>query len=1004
MPQPQPGPASWNEVLSEELGKLRPTLDVGAAATFGATEAERATNLRAIHQKIGSLWGENGTPLTALCLSGGGIRSATFNLGVLQRLARIGLLADFDYLSSVSGGGYIASWLRTWMRREGRDNVLKTLAQRQVSKNPLVPEPRPIATLREYSNYLTPKLGLFSGDTWAAVSIILRNLLLNWLVIVPLLAAAIGVPLLFMLVVRITELPPSPYRWILLAAVIVELIASVSLYWFRRFKKDPQTPQFKFLVYCVLPVILAAGLLSTAALGLGLHEASDDPQLTDPFLVWAFSALWCIVIPILGWSLAELAAPRRLSSPKQSTEAYQGTCADQRDVSRPWEAVGLFISGSVATAMLFGATRSWLPFLYDHPALYVSLVLPILLGIYLIARVLFVGIASLGQSDTKGLVASSNDADREWWARLSGWILLVLVSWTVVTGVCLLGTYFFEYLGDRFGGSGIVKWVVGALGGGSGLAAALAGSSSSSPAAQGARTNANGGKNGDAAKDSKAGGKLPAWVMPLAAPLFVVCVIILLSWGVQRLGVLFTGQSDLFAYTQDLARNGVLTLTTCGVFALVIVLLAAVSLLAGCMVNVNRFSMHGMYRNRLVRAYLGASNASEDKAHERQPDPFTGFALDDNMPLHELWTEGRRSAQGQLDPGFPVATRPLPIINTTLNLVSGDKLAWQQRKAESFAMTPFHCGSYREGYRRSADYGGPEGISVGTAMTISGAAANPNMGYNSSPAVGFLMAVFNVRLGAWLGNTNPNGERKFGRAGPAQAILPLFAEVFGLTNSRRQYVNLSDGGHFDNLGLYEVVLRRCRHVLVSDAGADGSFAFEDLGNAIRKIRIDFGIPIEFERRIQILPNGSAKKGMYCATARIRYSAVDGTDPNCDGYLVYVKPTLHGRQAPVKDGAAPGTMPYDVYSYSRSSGTFPHESTVDQWFSESQFESYRELGFYALAQVGGEPLPVQEGQDPEDVSFLKFYDSVTRYLATRGRPQLEPQPTAGERTPAARKTG
>src|SRR5262249_31769547 len=111
-------------------------------------------------------------------------------------------------------------------------------------------------------------------------------------------------------------------------------------------------------------------------------------------------------------------------------------------------------------------------------------------------------------------------------------------------------------------------------------------------------------------------------------------------------------------------------------------------------------------------------------------------------------------------------------------------------------------------------------------------------------------------------------------------------------------------------------------------------------------------------------------GMYCATARIRYSDADGTDPKHDGRLVYIKPTLHGREAPVPKDAPPGTMPYDVYSYARASKTFPHESTADQWFSESQFESYRELGFYTLTQVGG---------DGTATSFEDFFKSVTDYL-------------------------
>jgi hypothetical protein len=223
------------------------------------------------------------------------------------------------------------------------------------------------------------------------------------------------------------------------------------------------------------------------------------------------------------------------------------------------------------------------------------------------------------------------------------------------------------------------------------------------------------------------------------------------------------------------------------------------------------------------------------------------------------------------------------------------------------------------------------------------------------------MALFNVRLGAWLGNTNSRGQRTFRFSGPRQAIVPMFAEIFGLTNSDRRYVNLSDGGHFDNLGLYEVVLRRCRHILVSDAGQDGSFAFEDLGNAIRKIRIDLGIPIEFEHRIKILPNSPETKGLYCAQAIIRYSAVDGTDSAHDGSLVYFKPTLRGRGLPI---------PYDVYSYARNHSQFPHESTADQWFSESQFESYRALGLHAVTQVSG-------GIESSD--FEKFLGNVHDYL-------------------------
>jgi hypothetical protein len=626
-------------------------------------------------------------------------------------------------------------------------------------------------------------------------------------------------------------------------------------------------------------------------------------------------------------------------------------------VPQIWEFVGLVVSGLVGAGLLVAVTESWFSYLYNHPALYVTLVLPILLGVYLIARVLFVGIASLSESfpgwrkpplgQSWSALIFSEDADREWWARLSGWVLLIIVAWVVVTAVCLLGSYIPEALGRLFTGKsnqpwnglmGATNWLIGAAGAVAGVAAAFAGSSAKSPAAPNAPV---------------AQSPTTKLALTLAGPLFIICLIIVLSWGVKALGEWIADEPSLFGWDRDLHRDAQpLQLRDWMSFPAIVLGLAALSAVAGVFVNVNRFSLHGMYRNRLVRAYLGASNCVEDTDAPRIPDPFTGFALTDNVPLHALAEE----------------IRPLSIINTTLNLVNGANLAWQQRKAASFSMTPLYCGSWSEGYRCSREYGGTGGLTVGTAITISGAAANPNMGYSSSPVLGFLMAIFNVRLGAWLGNTNTCGNSSYTKHGPRQAIMPLFAEMLGLTNSKRRYVNLSDGGHFDNLGLYEVVLRRCRHVLVSDAGQDSSASFEDLGNAIRKIRIDFGIDITFDQKIEILPNASTKeRGLYCAIGTIPYSQIDGTDKLHDGKLVYIKPSLRGKEREKQ------VLPYDIYSYSRSSSDFPHETTADQWFSESQFESYRALGFHILAQIGGvEPIPI-------NCSFDTFLKSAESYV-------------------------
>ncbi len=328
-------------------------------------------------------------------------------------------------------------------------------------------------------------------------------------------------------------------------------------------------------------------------------------------------------------------------------------------------------------------------------------------------------------------------------------------------------------------------------------------------------------------------------------------------------------------------------------------------------ININKFSLQSMYRNRLIRAYLGASNA------KRGAIDFTGFAECDNLQMHEL------------DPNL----KPFHVVNVTLNLVSSQRLAWQQRKAESFTITPLHCGSCNLDYRRSRKYGGPDGVSLGTAIAISGAAASPNMGYHSSPLIGFIMTLFNARLGSWLGNPGTAGAKTWRLEGPTSAIASIVREAFGLTNDTSQYVYLSDGGHFENLGIYEMVKRGCHYIVASDAGCDPKFTYEDLGNAIRKIRIDMKIPIDFEDG-SFEPMGNKTK--RCAIARIRYSLVDKTKP--DGYLLYIKPMLRGNEPP------------DVASYRTNHTEFPHESTANQFFDESQTESYRMLGLHTVDEI------------------------------------------------------
>ena len=513
----------------------------------------------------------------------------------------------------------------------------------------------------------------------------------------------------------------------------------------------------------------------------------------------------------------------------------------------------------------------------------------VLLGFWF-GTVLFMGLASRFLSDE----------DREWNSRAAGNVLIACVAWAGICGVVLVLP---RWALDR----DWVNGVVAAVGAVSAAVTAFGGSLVS---------------RGEPAEAGRKGRSLGRWVVAkVAPPLFIACLFVglaillnLVLVSVQELPG-FVGVPE-FA-VRDLQggkatwhdHDEVLEDSSLALLALVSGVLAAVAWVMARFVNINTFSLHGMYRDRLVRAYLGASNP------ERGAHGFTGFAADDDLPMHALAPRGQ----------------PLHVVNLTLNLVATTRLAWQERMAAPFTATPLHCGSRELGYRPAAEYAG--GLSLGTAVAISGAAASPNMGYHSSPVVSFIMTLFNARLGSWLGNPGPAGERTWREAGPRSAVRSLVKEALGLTSERSEYVYLSDGGHFENLGLYEMVARRCRRIVVLDGGCDPAFTFDDLGNALRKIRIDLGIPIHFAPDAI---RGLRERRRRCAVAAVRYSAVDG--PIEDGWFLYLKPLRLGGEPP------------DVESYAAAHSDFPHQGTGDQWFDESQTESYRMLGLHTVDEL------------------------------------------------------
>jgi hypothetical protein len=699
--------------------------------------------------------------------------------------------------------------------------------------------------------------------------------------------------------------------------------------------------------------------------------------------------------------------------------------------------------------------------------LYSSFAVPIYLVLIFLGLTLFTGVSS----------RFTEDEDREWWARASAWILISIVVWGAASFLVLVGPPLTSYL--------VAKFILPA-GGLVGIVTALAARSANSPA-----------KDQKDAKGIKS--ILMSYALPLGSIIFLAFLIVSLSIGtnylLELLAIPLRWLLPKLSFSVEWLHNqkvdpqrsvatdigDVIIFPAAREIYILIGLAALIGWLAAKYINTNKFSHHAMYRNRIIRAYLGASRRTRD----RHPDPFTGFDPADNLSMCDLRPQLLHSgsfndAQQQPQPTFakfvtrlkakadaasqymvdevltkdtvklldqaetdhslvllenavikdlnqallkqeeilppksntpksqeawvnynrqllqdafndfirpvpPSPRGPLHVVNMTLNLVHGDRLAWQQRKAESFTVTPLHSGSFQipdtgergtavyGSYRRSHEYAGSGGITIGTAVAISGAAVSPNMGYYSSPIVTLLMTLFNVRLGWWLGNPGPAGAKQYHHSCPKSALYPIVAEALGLTDDHSSYVYLTDGGHFENLGLYEMVLRRCRLIVVSDASDDANFQFDNLGNAVKKIRIDFGIPIDF-KSVNIFPRSEKKKGAFCAIGTIRYSCVDKIDKldekgqSCevgapDGLIVYIKPVFYGDE------------PRDVYHYAMTHETFPHESTVDQWFSETQFESYRKLGSYVVDTICKYPTDGGPREVWNEPALKTFYDKA-----------------------------
>ncbi len=901
--------------------------------------------------------------VTGLAFSGGGIRSGTFAVGFLQGLASLGLIRRFDYLSTVSGGGYAGAWLAAWLRREGGDpaNVERMLAPSRVTQASATrqflggdevvdEEPEPLRHLRSHSSYLFPHPGILSADTWTVILIWLRNVTINLMMLFP----------AIMLLVVIVRLGVALYRafnpltietarsylavslFTLLLGAVAGFVAflnnSRALRCIRdRVKRDPAMRsiggpgEVQSLVASGVtnPMTVAALLLTVAA--RTMFWAGGDFIATHrqaPARLDAISIQSIIQDAILS-HMGLLEWPTFLGTALLvgGLMAWGGWLNARKDpdpIRRGRFVQASFIAGAtggVLFVLLAGLIRGLARI--ESPDLMATFAAP--LALLVVVASLIVLVALLGRT--------IDETEREWWARLSALGTLRALTWIGVMATIL-------YVPGLLIASG--PWVRTAVASGW-LGTAVFGVLTGRyivPKTEGRRAVS------------------LTTLASVASSVFLVGLVGLVS---LLASVLANTPSLLAASSEDLSPFGYYILGVNGASTLILIIIGAVAAilyaLARNLIDVNLFSLNAMYANRLTRCYLGASRAmstwpsrwrlprdlradagapavSNSNVSIREPNPVTGFdPVGDDIEFSRLRI-------GDPDPGKREYLGPHLLINTTLNLVGESSLSRRDRKGESFILSPLYCGSKSVGYAKlqaSTEESNVEpNLTLGRAIAISGAAVDPNMSFYQSASLTALLTLFNARLGYWIENPRTIG---WTAKSPKLGNL-ILTEFFGRTNERGEFVHISDGGHFENLGVYELIRRRCRYIVVLDAGEDGDPSNDNLATLVRLCRIDFGIRVKIDTRPLEMEGPDRLTRSHVVIGAIHYEDVDQGE--LPGVLVYVKISLTGDESP------------DIQRYARTDTRFPHQPTdLRQSFDEEQFECYRCLGDHIAWDVFGD---------------------------------------------------
>jgi hypothetical protein len=780
-----------------------------------------------------------------LALSGGGVRSAAFSLGVLQAINHNNALRNIDYLSTVSGGGYMGCALSATMTRtQGQfvfGNAPPTSAGPAASE---IADTPAVGHLRNYANYLIPA---GARDAGTAAVIVLRGLAANFAAVIALVMLAAAFTIM-----------TNPSRTDL---------GCPDFFGFNL------CDRFEFLLHNFALTLICALAGLAALLAWAVYRSLIRPNGLFEFRTRLPAAALVYVCGVLVVFFVELQA--------------------------------FAISGMFQIVDLEGGPDP-LTWTADAAKSAAVVLAPVA------ALVTF-----FRQQMGELLKASGSDANISTnilavLSKAGFWVAgaaLPMLVWVLYLYLCFWGTINDQNAandGDPQEASS--TWDKEPFGN-------LSPYCSLDSAKLGPRVPAEKPADGKPSADEIKGGHTPSWMIEMATG-FSEKFFCPLFWPVFKHSL-----PSRWTFRVLIERPLTLAYGTAGLLALFLVLL----------MRPNANSLHRLYRDRLSKAFLFDPRERDGPAparNEASIDQGRDFMPLDTLPISAL------SAQ----------YAPYQLINAALNIQGSDYANRRGRNADFFVFTPRHVGSHATGYAQTADLEkSAPGLNVATAMAISGAAASSNMGLHSVRPLRPTLALLNVRLGYWLKNPRyAKVPRKWSwwRITDRPSFF-LLNEIFGRLYENRDDVYLSDGGHIENLGVYELLRRRCKLIVVVDAEADIPLRFPSFITLQRYARIDLGVRIDMPwSAIHDATTGwmgvhSKGQGGDAAPTEGPHAAIGSIDygEGRVGTILYLKASLSGDENDY------------IRDYARRFPLFPQETTGDQFISEEQFEVYRALGFH-----------------------------------------------------------